>query len=151
MIMGLIEWVSSFLMSTKNKKCMLLCSYSTIMGQYQWVTGKWQWPITHRPKSVSASPTFGPVVSLRLHFMWWCEVLKERFSPECSGRELRSLSSSYTGNISFIRRANGTSRRMRQQIFVISFVSYHKVFAQTVLWQANSDSSCLPVGLPDIV
>jgi len=35
-IMGLIQAVNSFLMSTKNKKCKLLRSYFIIMGQ--WVT-----------------------------------------------------------------------------------------------------------------
>jgi len=52
MNIGLIEWVSSFLTSTKNKNCTLLGIYVIIMGQWvkgsdprpMWPIQKW-WPI----------------------------------------------------------------------------------------------------------
>ena len=50
MAIGLIEWVSSFLMSTKNKKLQ-----ATVHDPWpMWPIQKW-WPITHWPISISAA------------------------------------------------------------------------------------------------
>jgi len=53
MIIGLIEWVSSFLMSTKNKKMQVTAQLFHHNGSM----GHWQWPMTHvtHPKMVTHS------------------------------------------------------------------------------------------------
>jgi len=56
MIIGLIEWVSSLLMSAKNKKLQATAQLFRHHGSM----GHWHWPMTHWPISISVTYTLYP-------------------------------------------------------------------------------------------